>query len=425
MANGTIKEIRARQLLDCKCRPMVEVDVVTEGGVIGRGTAPTGTSVGMYEAVVLRDNDSQDYQGLSVHKAIENIEKVIAPALIGVDVTDQAFIDKIMIELDGTSNKSRLGGNAIYPTSVACLEAAAEVCGQPLCNYLAGGEIKTIPVPCFNIVNGGKYKQFTQAFNEFMIVPYKANDIFEAVQMSILVFQELDSVISNYTGKETEVAKSYGYVAPSSDPEVVLSLMQEAVDRCGFHDRVAFALDCASSEVFDAQTRTYLLGDERISAETLINYVRQLSEKFNLVFVEDLLDENDWEYFPEAVKNIPRTIILGDDLICTNLERLKKARQMNAVGGFILKPNQVGTVTEALETCQFAKDHGLIIVPSARAGGAIGDVVRPFAVGLHCPFYKSGAPRSGERIEQLNYLMRACDLNPGSKLASVEELIRF
>lgn len=425
MSSIAIKSIRARQLLDCKCRPMVEVDVITEGGVLGRGTAPTGTSVGMHEAMVLRDNDPQDYQGLSVHKAIENIEKAIAPALIGVDVTDQARIDKIMLDLDGTPNKSRLGGNAIYPTSVACLEAAAVVSGQPLCNYLAGGKIKTIPVPCFNIVNGGKYKHFTQAFNEFMIVPYKAKDIYEAVQIAVLVFQELDSVISEYTGKETEVAKSYGYVAPSSDPEVVLSLMQKAVDCCGFHDKVAFALDCAASETFDAQTQTYLLGDKRIGADKLIDYVRQLSERFNLVFVEDLLDENDWDHFPKAVKNISRTIILGDDLICTNLERLKKAQKLNAVGGFILKPNQVGTVTEAIETCQFALEHGIIIIPSARAGGAIGDVVRPFAVGLHCPFYKSGAPRSGERIEQLNYLMRACDLNPGSKLADIEKLIRF
>ena len=425
MASGTIKAIRARQLLDCKCRPVVEVDVETEGGVIGRGTAPTGTSVGMYEAVVLRDKDPQDYRGMSINKAIANVEKVIAPALIGVDVAEQPLIDRIMIELDGTSNKSRLGGNAIYPTSVACLEAAAAVKGQPLCNYLAGGEIRSIPIPCFNVVNGGRYKYFTQAFNEFMIVPCKANDIFEAVQMAVLVFQELDWVISNYTGKESEVAKSYGYAAPSSDPEVILSLIQEAVDRCGFHDKMAFALDCASSEVFDAQTQTYLLRDERVVASVLVDYVRRLTEKFNLVFVEDLLDENDWEHFSEAVKSIPRTIILGDDLICTNLERLKKAQKMNAVGGFILKPNQVGTVTEAMETCQFAKDHGLMIVPSARAGGVIGDVVRPFAVGLQCPFYKSGAPRSGERIEQLNYLMRTCDLNPGSRLADAEEFIRF
>lgn len=425
MSSETIKAVRARQLLDCKCRPMVEVDVITEGGALGRGTAPTGTSVGMHEAMVLRDNDPQDYHGLSVHKAIKNVETVIAPALIGTDVTDQARIDQIMIDLDGTPNKSRLGGNAIYPTSVACLEAAAAASGQPLCNYLAGGAIKSIPVPCFNIVNGGKCRQFTQAINEFMIVPYKAGDIFEAVQIAILVFQELDMVISKHTGKETEVARSYGYVAPSDDPELVLSLMQEAVDRCGFHDKVAFALDCASSETFDAQTQTYLFRNKRVNAMALIDYARLLSEEFPLVFVEDLLDENDWDHYPEAVKNIPRTIIIGDDLICTNLARLEKAQKLNAAGGFVLKPNQVGTITEAVETCNFANDHGLMIVPSGRAGGVIGDVVRPFAVGLQCPYYKSGAPRSGERIEQLNYLMRACDLNPGSKLARVDKLIKF
>jgi len=404
---------------------MVEVEVVTESGILGRGAAPTGTSVGMYEAMILRDNDPQEYNGQSVHKAVSNVEKILAPALIGLDVTDQARIDRIMIDLDGTPDKSRLGGNALYPTSVACIEAAAAASGQPLCNYLAGGEIKTIPVPCFNIVNGGKCKGFTQAFNEFIIVPYKAKDIYEAVQIATLVFQELDSVISRYTGKETEVARSYGYIAPSSDPEVVLSLMQEAVDQCGFNGKVAFALDCASSEVFDAQTKTYLLGDGRVGADALIDYVGRLSEKFNLVFVEDLLDENDWDHYPKAVKAIPRTIIIGDDLICTNRGRLEKAQQLNAVGGFILKPNQIGTVTEALETCQFAQDHDLIIIPSARAGGSINDVVIAFAVGLQCPFYKSGAPRSGERIEQLNYLMRACYLNPGSKLADIDNLIKF
>lgn len=425
MSSVTIQSIRARQLLDCKCRPMVEVDVLTEGGFLGRASAPTGTSVGMYEAMVLRDNNPLEYNGLSVHTAIRNVEEILAPALIGVDVTNQALIDKIMIDLDGTPNKSCLGGNAIYSVSVACLEAAAAASSQPLCNYLAGGKIESIPVPCFNIVNGGKYKQHTQAFNEFMIVPYKARDIFEAVEIAALVFTKLDSVISGYTGKETEVARSYGYIAPTADPMVVLSLMQEAVERSGFGDKVAFALDCASSEVFDAQTQTYLLGERRVSAEELIDYVRQLSERFDLVFVEDLLDENDWEHYPLAVENIPRTIILGDDLICTNKSRLEKAQQLKAAEGFVLKPNQVGTITEALEACHFADDHGMIIVPSARAGGSIGDVVRPLAVGLGCPFYKSGAPRSGERIEQLNYLMRTCDMNPGSKLANVKRLIRF
>jgi enolase len=404
---------------------MVEVDVMTEGGIFGRGCAPTGISVGMHEACILRDNDPHEYHGQSVHKAIANIEKIIAPALLGLDVTNQPLIDKIMIELDGTPNKSRLGGNAIYGTSVACIQAAAAASGQPLYRYLAGENIKRIPIPTFNVVNGGKYEHLTQSFNEFIIIPYKAMNIYEAVEIGVLVFQELNSVIAKHTGKATEVASSYGYAAPSCDPEVILQLMQEAVDHCGFHDKVAFALDCASSEMFDKQTNTYLLKENWVSADTLIDYAQMLSEKFNLVFVEDLLDENDWEHFPRAVEKLPRTIILGDDLIVTNRGRLEKASRLNAVGGFIFKPNQVGTITEALDTYRFGCEHGLIAIPSGRAGGAVSDVVTDFSVGLQAPFQKNGAPRSGERIEQCNFLMRACDMSPGSKLADISKLVKF
>ncbi|MGA2080674.1 MAG: enolase [Holophaga sp.] len=425
MAATTIQSIRARQVIDCKCRPMVEVDVITQGGALGRGCAPTGTSVGRHEAFVLRDGDPFEYRGLGVHKAVANVHEVLGPALVGLDVADQARLDGTMNRLDGTPDKRRLGGNAIYATSVACLQAAAAACGQPLYRYLAGEPIRTLPVPSFNVVNGGKYPGFTQAFNEFLVMPYRAKDIFEAVAMGILVFQELGPVIAGHTGKEPGVARSYGYEAPSSDPAVVLTMLQEAVDRCGFRDRVAFALDCASSEMYDPDTRTYLLGRERVSADALIDYVRGLSERFNLVFVEDLLDEDDWEHFPRAVERIPRTLILGDDLIVSNRERLERACRLKAVAGFVLKPNQVGTVTEALETYRFAREHGLVAVPSGRSGGAVNDVVMDFSVGLQVPFQKNGAPRSGERIEKLNFLMRACDLSPGSRLADLSSLVRF
>jgi len=425
MAATIIESIRARQVIDCKCRPMVEVDVLTRGGALGRGCAPTGTSVGTHEAFVLRDGDAGEYRGLGVRRAIANVHDVLAPALAGLDVLDQARVDRTMIELDGTPDKRRLGGNAIYATSVACFQAAAAACGQPLYRYLAGAPIRTLPVPSFNVVNGGKYPHLTQPFNEFLVMPTQARNIEEAVQMGILAFQELGPVIARYTGKEPGVAGSYGYVAPSTDPAVVLSLMQEAVDRCGFHGRMAFALDCASSEMYDAGTRTYLLKDRRVDAEALVDYVRGLSEQFDLVFVEDLLDENDWENWPKAVARIPRTLILGDDLIVTSRERLEQACRLKAVAGFILKPNQVGTVTEALETFRFGRDHGLVGVPSGRSGGAVYDVVMDFSVGLQVPFQKNGAPRSGERIEKLNFLMRAGDLSPGCRLSDLSGLVRF
>jgi enolase len=404
---------------------MVEVDVVTEDCVLGRGSSPTGSSVGMHEAYVLRDGNPKEYHGLSVHTAVRNVNEIIGPALIGMDVRDQSAIDEKMIALDGTKNKANLGGNAIYSTSIACIEAAAAASGQALYRYLAGEEIKTVPIPGFNVINGGRNERLVQSFNEFIIMPYKANDIYEAVEIGVKVFQELKVVIAKYSGSDPKVASSYGYEAPSDDPEVILSLMQEAVDRCGYNEKVAFALDCASSEFFDSATNTYLLKGDRITSDDLISYAQRLAEKFNLVFIEDLLDENDWNAYPKAVKEIPRTIIIGDDLIVTDIKRLERAYQSKAVDGFVLKPNQVGTITEALETYKFAKEHQMIAVPSGRSGGVVRDVVMDFSVGLQVPFQKNGAPRSGERIDKLNFLMRACDLSPGCGLANIEHLVRF
>ncbi len=425
MLSTKIKSIRARQIIDCKCRPMVEVDVLTEDGALGSGCAPTGSSVGTYESFVLRDNNPDEYHGLSVHKAVKNVLEIITPQLIGMHVTEQRAIDEKLIALDGTRYKSKLGGNAIYSTSIACFRAAAASNRQPLYRYLAGQDIRTVPIPSFNVVNGGRDKNVVQAFNEFIIMPFKANDIYEAVEIGVVTFQELGKVIAEYTGTDPQVGPSYGYAAPSGDPKVVLSLIQQAIDRCGYHDKVAFSLDCASSEMYDADTKTYLLKGNRVSSDELIAYAKALTEEFNFVFIEDLLDENDWDGYPKAVKELPRTIILGDDLIVTNRERLQKAYDMNAVGGFILKPNQVGTITEALDTYTFAKEHDLIAVPSGRSGGVVGDVVMDLAVGLQVGFTKTGAPRSGERIEKLNFLMRACDLSAGCSLSDIAELIRF
>lgn len=420
-----IVSVRAQQIIDCKCRPAVEVDIRTRSGAKGRGAAPTGSSVGMYEAHVLRDGNPASYHGLSVHKAVENVEKLIAPALIGMDIADQAGIDAAMIALDGTEDKRRLGGNAIYSTSIAAFRAAADARDVPLYEMIAGGPIRTVPVPCFNVINGGKYDGFTQGFNEFLIVPYGTSSIDAAIEMAVAVFEKLGEVLTAHLGHKPQVASSYGYAAPSDDPEVCLDLMQRAIDACGYGGKVAFALDCASSEVYDADARTYLLKGQPVSAATLIAYAKSLTEKYNFVFIEDLLDENDWDGYVQAVRDMPRTIILGDDLTVTRLEFLERAHREHACDGFILKPNQVGTVTEALQAYGFARDHNMIAVPSGRSGGVVDDVVMDFSVGLHVPFQKNGAPRSGERIEKLNFLMRANAANPGCRLYDITPLLRF
>jgi enolase len=379
----------------------------------------------MYEAFVLRDGDPETYEGLSVHKAVENVKKAIAPALIGMDVFDQRAIDESMNRLDGTPEKSNLGGNAICSASIACFRAAANSVGKPLYKYIAGGDIETVPVPSFNVINGGRYEGLTQPFNEFMIMPYRADDIDEAVEIGVTVFREIGDVLEKFAGKSPQMARSYGYAAPSEDPEVVLSLMRDAAGQCGYGGKVAFALDCASSEMYDKGTKTYLLKGERVTSDALIAYAKTLSEKFDLVFIEDLLDENDWEGYIKAVKTLTRTIILGDDLTVTNIEFLKKAHDLKAIEGFVLKPNQVGSITEALDAYRFAQEHQMIAVPSGRSGGVIDDVVMDLSTGLQVPFQKTGAPRSGERIEKLNFLMRASASSPGCRLYDISRLVKF
>lgn len=420
-----IISVTAQQIIDCKSRPALEVEVKTESGASARGCAPTGSSVGMYEAHVLRDGDPKSYGGLSVHKAIAKVHEIIAPAVIGLNVFDQQEIDAKMIELDGTPYKKNLGGNAIYSTSIAVFRAAAASAGVPLYKYIAGGDISTVPVPCFNMVNGGHYDGYSQSFNEFIVVPFGASSIDEAVEIAVTVFQQLYETLTDHIGSKPQVASSYGYAAPSDDPEIILSLLQEAVDECGYIDKVAFALDCASSEMYDKKNGTYLLKGQRISSDELIDYAKELTEKFNLVFIEDLLDENDWEGYSKARKKLSRTIVLGDDLTVTNIGFLRKAQQLNAIEGFVLKPNQVGTISEAMEAYRFARKHGLIAVPSGRSGGVVDDVVMDLSVGLQVPFQKNGAPRSGERIEKLNFLMRANAASPGCRLFDITPLIKF
>ncbi|HKR47709.1 MAG TPA: enolase C-terminal domain-like protein [Paraburkholderia sp.] len=257
------------------------------------------------------------------------------------------------------------------------------------------------------------------------MVPYGTDSVDFAIEMAVAVFQRLGEVLTDYLGHKPQVASSYGYAAPSDDPEVLLELMQKAIDGCGYTGRIAFALDCASSEMYDKESRSYLLKGKQVSTEELIAYAKHLTERFNLVFIEDLLDENDWAGYSTAVQALPRTIVVGDDLTVTSLPLLQRAHETRAVDGFVLKPNQVGTITEALDAFRFAEKHDMLAVPSGRSGGVVDDVVMDFSVGLEVPFQKNGAPRSGERIEKLNFLMRANARSPGCRLYDISSLLRF
>lgn len=420
-----IKAVHARQIIDCKCRPMVEVDVITEDGSVGTAAAPTGSSVGMHESFVLRDNDPNEYDGLSVHKAVANVNDIIGPVLIGMDTLDLNAIDRKMIELDGTENKSRLGGNAVYSVSVAAYRAAAASLKRPLYDYIADGSIKTVPIPSFNVLNGGNNAGVRQAFNEFIVMPYRASDIEQAVEIAVKVFNRLGKVIREYTGAEPRVGGSFGWCAPSEDPEVCLNLIQKAIDDCGYTEQCAFALDCAMSEMYDRESKTYYLNGKQVTTDEVIAYVKALTEKHNFVFIEDMLDEDDWDGFEKAHKEITRTFIIADDFTVSNPERIRKAYELNSIDGFILKPNQVGTISEALESHRFASEHGLFSITSGRSGGVVGDVVMDLAVGLQIPFIKNGCPRSGERIDKLNFLMRVKDSYPDCHMAKIDDIVRF
>jgi enolase len=241
----------------------------------------------------------------------------------------------------------------------------------------------------------------------------------------VRLFKVLGDVLGRYSGAPAALGGSFGYAAPSSDPEVVLGLMQDAIDSCGLTDKVAFALDCASSEVYSAESDTYLLMADRVKAEEMVSYLNHLSTIHNIVFIEDLLHQDDWDGHSYAVGQLNRSLVIGDDLVVTNQARLEKAVSLKAVGGFVLKPNQVGTISEALATYRYARENGLVAVPSGRSGGVVDDIVMDLSVGLQVMFQKNGAPRSGERIEKLNFLMRAAGFIQGCELADISPVLKF
>lgn len=404
-----IKQLKARQVLDCKGRPVVEVDVITSDGVMGRAGASTGTSVGKNESFVLRDKNPSLYNGLSVYNAIRNIKDIIAPELLGMDVREQELIDRKMIELDGTKHKSKLGGNAIYAVSVANARAASAASEKSFYKYMAPQQVKTIPLPAFNMINGGTYGANTLAFQEFMVIPWKVSSIAESVRIGVEIFHHLGDVIKKHQNGRPAVMGNYsGYGAPSEDPFEIFDIINKAASDLGYEDKICYSMDCASSEIYDEEKDAYFYKGEYVRRDYLISIFTRLSKKYPIGFIEDCLHEEDFEGFSIANKDI-EAYIIGDDLLCTNIERLRKALDMKAVKGMILKPNQVGTITEALETANFAQGNNLLIVGSGRAGGVLDDPVCELGISLGLPLIKTGAPRSGERTNSLNTLLRIAE----------------
>jgi len=400
----SISRIRAREVLDSRGNPTIEVEVETEGGASGAAIVPSGASTGLYEAVELRDGGSR-YHGRGVLRAIESVSKAIGPRLIGVDAREQVQIDRIMIELDGTENKSRLGGNAVLGVSIACAKAAAASQGLQLYEYVSGDGPGLLPVPFFNVINGGKHAGNRLDFQEFMVVPAGAESFREALRMGSEIYHSLKERLKEAHGRAAiNVGDEGGFSPPMSRPEEALDAILWAVEEMGYGGEVSLAMDVAASSFYRAGEGYRVAGDV-LSRSELIELYRELVDAFPIVSIEDPLEEEDFEGFVEATKALPIQI-LGDDLFVTNAARLRKGIQMGAANALLWKVNQVGTLTEALEAADLARRSGYAMQASHRSGDTEDPFVADLAVGIGCGQMKSGAPARGERTAKYNRLLR-------------------
>ena len=423
MADYRIAALKAREILDSKARPMVEVDVWTAGGAMGRGASPCGTSVGRHEAFVLRDGGTR-YGGLGVRQAVRNVIEVISPAVCGKSALDQRAIDELMIELDGTPNKSRLGANAIYSVSIAVARAAAQASRVPLYRYLGGPEATLLPVPMFNMVNGGTHAAARLEFQEFLLIPSAARTYSEALRTGVEVFSALGEVIGRRFGVDhLATGSSAGYAAPTGEPAEILETLLEAAEVAGYGGKCRVGLDCAASHFYDRASGCYRFRGRNVARGEMIHFLEELTKSYSLFVIEDPLNEDDFEGHAEITSRL-NCLIVGDDLFVTNLERLKDGIGLRAANAMVLKPNMVGTISEALDAARYATAHGYRVVGSGRAGGSIDDPIPDIAVAVGAPLVKFGAPRTGERLGKQNCLLRIEEELAGSARFAGPEIFR-
>ena len=407
-----IIKIHARQILDSRGNPTIEVDVVTENGVLGRAAVPSGASTGEHEAVELRDG-GKSYMGKGVLKAVENVNITIANELIGTSVFEQNLIDKTLIELDGTPNKSKLGANAILGVSLAVAKAAANELGMPLYRYVGGVSANTLPVPMMNIINGGSHSDAPIAFQEFMIMPVKATSFTHAMQMGTEIFHNLKKVLHD-RGLSTAVGDEGGF-APNlaGGTEDALDTIKKAVENAGykFGDEIMLALDCAASEFYVNGNYDYTkfegqTGKIRTSREQA-EYLASLATNYPIISIEDGMYEDDWEgwkYLTELIGN--KTQLVGDDLFVTNVDRLSRGIKEGIANSILVKVNQIGTLTETIAAVNMAKNAGYTSVMSHRSGETEDNTIADLAVALNCGQIKTGSASRSDRMAKYNQLLR-------------------
>ena len=406
-----ITDVYAREVLDSRGNPTVEVEVTTESGAFGTAIVPSGASTGEYEAVELRDGDKDRYLGKGVLKAVENVNEKIAPELIGLDVTRQNIIDAIMIELDDTENKSNLGANAILGVSMAVAHAAASYLDIPLYNYLGGFNANVLPVPMMNILNGGEHADNNVDIQEFMIMPVAAPSFKEALRMGAEIFHSLKKVLQD-KGLNTAVGDEGGFAPNLTSNEEALKTICEAIEAAGYKvgDEVQLAMDVASSE-FYKDGKYHLEGEGIVrTSEEMVAWYEELIEKYPIISIEDGLDENDWEGHKLLTERIgDRVQLVGDDLFVTNTEKLRQGIEKGVGNSILIKVNQIGTLTETFEAIEMAKRAGYTAVISHRSGETEDATIADIAVATNAGQIKTGAPSRTDRVAKYNQLLRIED----------------
>jgi enolase len=407
-----IINVHARQILDSRGNPTVEVDVTTENGIMGRAAVPSGASTGEHEAVELRDG-GDTYMGKGVLKAVENVNAVIAQELLGVSVFEQNAIDQMMIELDGTPNKSKLGANAILGVSLAVAKAAANELGMPLYRYVGGVSANTLPVPMMNIINGGSHSDAPIAFQEFMVMPVKAKNFTHAMQMGTEIFHNLKKVLHD-RGLSTAVGDEGGF-APNlaGGTEDALDTIKIAVEKAGYKlgDDVMIALDCAAAEFYKDGKYDYTLfeGDKGVvrTSKEQAAYLAELASKYPIISIEDGMDENDWDGWKDLTEQIGDKVqLVGDDLFVTNVERLSRGIENGIANSILIKVNQIGTLTETIAAVNMAHNAGYTSVMSHRSGETEDNTIADLAVALNTGQIKTGSASRSDRMAKYNQLLR-------------------
>ena len=407
---SVIELVYAREVLDSRGNPTVEVEVTLESGSQGRAIVPSGASTGAFEAVELRDGDKGRYLGKGVEKAVANVNEVIAPELEGMDAFDQPAIDALMIELDGTHNKGKLGANAILGVSMAVARAAAEDLGLPLFQYIGGVNAKQLPVPMMNILNGGEHADNSVDVQEFMILPVGAKSFKEGLRMGAEVFHSLKKVLSE-RGLACGVGDEGGFAPNLGSNREALELIVEAIEKAGYKpgDDVRLGLDVAATEMYDKETKLYDLKHEgkKLTAEQMVDLYEEWVNNFPIVTIEDGLDEEDWDGWKILTDRLGNKVqLVGDDLFVTNTERLERGIEAGVANSILIKVNQIGTITETLDAIEMAKRAGYTAVISHRSGETEDTTIADLAVAVNAGQIKTGAPSRTDRVAKYNQLLR-------------------